>query len=433
MYAGRLSLLWQPVDRLSIMSKTDVGHLDFGAYPASPYWTQFDNYPYGSATPNPYSSDLFDITANTPMTARDKFVRSIFRVDYEFAGGIKFRSLSSYQKANTTYSTDLDGTDSTFLYPSATPPAIRNWFFFDDVDERQISQEIDLISPDDQRFTWLLGASALWNKYHFKEPYQFVIDVNYPLPASNCVQAVSSSTCCRATNPTRSLAGVRPAGLRHHSRTATRSGWPLHGQPIDQPCRRDPIWHPDPRRADDQVGQFLVQGVTGLGSQPGSTSFTPFVATGFRPGEAQCAGGSGSARSVQAREVTSFETAGRPISLTGHIRTTVSGFYNKYKNFQVIIGYPTFPTFGIELNVEDDTTIYGFEPKPSSFSAPFRSMPHQRAAQLARRVLRDRPASGERAGLRSAHRTRRRHLSCARGPRTKLCAELHFQHRGAIL
>ena len=45
----------------------------------------------------------------------------------------------------------------------------------------------------------------------------------------------------------------------------------------------------------------------------------------------------------------------------GKIRTTITGFYNDYKDFQVIIGYPTFPTFGIELNVPNKTKIYGFE------------------------------------------------------------------------
>ena len=45
----------------------------------------------------------------------------------------------------------------------------------------------------------------------------------------------------------------------------------------------------------------------------------------------------------------------------GHIRTTINGFYNDYRNFQVIIGYPTFPVFGIELNVPNSTKIYGAE------------------------------------------------------------------------
>src|SRR5699024_12224773 len=35
--AGRLSLLWKPTPQLSILSKTDLVYLDFGAYPATPF------------------------------------------------------------------------------------------------------------------------------------------------------------------------------------------------------------------------------------------------------------------------------------------------------------------------------------------------------------------------------------------------------------
>src|SRR5205085_1200813 len=77
MLAGRFSLLWQPTDQLSILSKTDLDYLDMGAYSASPYTNQFEFLPVGSTTPNPNFSDLFDITANSPQEARDKFVRSI--------------------------------------------------------------------------------------------------------------------------------------------------------------------------------------------------------------------------------------------------------------------------------------------------------------------------------------------------------------------
>jgi len=45
----------------------------------------------------------------------------------------------------------------------------------------------------------------------------------------------------------------------------------------------------------------------------------------------------------------------------GHLRTQIDGFYNDYRNFQVIIGYPAFPVFGFELNVPNKTVIYGVE------------------------------------------------------------------------
>ena len=39
----------------------------------------------------------------------------------------------------------------------------------------------------------------------------------------------------------------------------------------------------------------------------------------------------------------------------------MDAYYNDYRNFQVTIGYPAFPTFGIELNNPNPTKIYGVE------------------------------------------------------------------------
>ena len=35
--AGRISLLWKPTPQLTILSKTDLDYLDFGAYSATPF------------------------------------------------------------------------------------------------------------------------------------------------------------------------------------------------------------------------------------------------------------------------------------------------------------------------------------------------------------------------------------------------------------
>lgn len=139
-YSARLGLLWQPSDNFSVLWKTDYGDLDFGAYPADPY----------NAT-----NDLFDVSSNAEMKARDRYLRSVLKVDYAFANGVKFRSVSGYQSGNTVYSTDLDGTSAA------------NWIFFDDVDEVIYSQEFNLVSPDEGRFTWVLGA------YWQKDTYTF--------------------------------------------------------------------------------------------------------------------------------------------------------------------------------------------------------------------------------------------------------------------
>ncbi|MEI9926578.1 MAG: TonB-dependent receptor [Sphingomonas sp.] len=86
-----------------------------------------------------------------------------------------------------------------------------------------------------------------------------------------------------------------------------------------------------------------------------------FVATGFRPGGLNVPVGLGLPAPFVPEIVTSYEGGWKGNFAGGHIRTTIDGFYNDYKNFQVIIGYPTYPTFGIELNVPHSTKIYGFE------------------------------------------------------------------------
>jgi iron complex outermembrane receptor protein len=86
-----------------------------------------------------------------------------------------------------------------------------------------------------------------------------------------------------------------------------------------------------------------------------------FRATGFRAGGLNVPVGLGIPAPFVPERVTSYEAGWRANFMGGHIRTTISGFYNNYRNFQVIIGYPTFPVFGIELNVPNATKIYGGE------------------------------------------------------------------------
>ncbi|MEO8374312.1 MAG: TonB-dependent receptor [Sphingomonas bacterium] len=340
-FAGRVSFLWKPVDGLSILSKTDVGHLDFGAYPASPQGN-FPKYLRGTTTPNPNYRDLFDITQNSPADARDKFVRSILKIDYQFAGGIKFRSVSSYQAANTLYRADLDATSANVST------------FFDSVNERQITQEFNLISPDNQRFTWLLGAFGVWNDYHFLEPFQFVIDVapGFNLPQYQYV--------LQGTNPTRSLAAFGQLGFTITPNLKLDVGGRYTSSQTTN--------HVDVKQygtyiRDDQVAKtnnFSYK--VSLGWKASESQYLyAFVATGFRPGGLNVPVGLGLPVPFKPETITSYEAGWKGNFAGGKIRTTVTGFYNNYKNFQVIIGYPTFPTFGIELNVPHSTKIYGGE------------------------------------------------------------------------
>ena len=356
MLAGRLSLLWKPIEGLTITSKTDADYLDMGAYPSDPYYHRFETLP-GTGAPNPTHTDLFDITANTPQAGRDKFIREILRIEYSFANGIRFRSVSAYAKANTKYKTDLDGTASDVVSP--IDGTMNNWFFADNVDERQISQEFNIISPDSQRFTWLVGAFGVWNKYWFLEPYQFVIDVNYPLPNNNPFKKYYVYSL-QGTNPTRSLAGFGQVGFDITSSLKAELG---ARYTASRTSNQVDVMQYGTYILDKQAAKFhdfSYKASLGWTINPEHYVYG-FVATGFRPGGLNVPVGLGQPAPFDSEKVQSFEAGWKGTFAGGHVRATIDGFYNNYKNFQVIIGYPLLPVFGIEVNVPGKTKIYGAE------------------------------------------------------------------------
>jgi len=352
-FAGRISLLWQPSAQFSALLKTDVDYLDMGGYPATPYYTQFANFPYGSATPNPNARDLFDIQLNRPQEARDKFIRSILRLNYETNGGVKLRSVTGFQTGNTLYRADLDGTAS--AGPDPITGAVKDWTFFDTVTETQFSQEFNIISPDSGRFTWLLGASGVWNTYFFPAPFDnFTIDVCPVFNVNACKYQL------KGRNPERSLAAFGQVGFNITPNLKLEVG----GRYTDSESINyvDVQQYGTPLTANQKTTSNNFSYKVSLGWKATDDHYLyAFVATGFRPGGLNVPVSAALIDPFKPEEVTSYELGWKANWADGHVRTTVNGFYNDYKNFQVIIGYPAFPTFGVELNVEDKTKIYGFE------------------------------------------------------------------------
>ena len=255
------------------------------------------------------------------------------------------------------YRADLDGTASDTASP--VDGTMNNWAFFDSVDERQISQEFNLISPDSQRFAWLLGAFGMWNKYWFLKPYQFVIDTNYPLPESNPFKPFFVYSL-QGINPTSSVAAFGQVGYAitpslkaelgaRYTVSKTRNDVDVlqYGTPILD-------------KQSAEFRDFSYKASLGWTINPNHYVYG-FVATGFRPGGLNVPVGAGALDPFDSEKVQSFEAGWKGTFAGGHVRATIDGFYNNYKNFQVIIGYPLLPVFGIEVNVPGKTKIYGAE------------------------------------------------------------------------
>jgi iron complex outermembrane receptor protein len=266
------------------------------------------------------------------------------KIDYQNQSGITFRSLTGYQFAVTQYKADLDGT------------ALVNFTFGDDVPVQLWSQEFDILSPDQGFITWTVGAYLDTLKYWFPRtypgPYKFYIDTP---PGS-----IFSEYLLQGANP------------EQHEAVFGQFNFNLSPQWQFQLGGR--YTHANTKNEGNvlQYGTFINIGQSAEFSNfsgKASLNWTAdqnnflygFVSTGFRPGGLNVPVGFGLPAPFKEEKIIDFELGWKNISLGGHLRSQFDAFYDNYDNFQVTVGYPTFPTFGFELNVPNTTHIYGVE------------------------------------------------------------------------
>ena len=249
------------------------------------------------------------------------------------------RSLTGYQKGNTLYRADLDGT------------ATGNRTFKDSVDEEIWSQEFNLISPDNGPLTWVVGAYWQTDEYTFL-PGQFLIGIpagspftEYRLEGTNPkeMKAIFGQISYDLTDSLEVQLGLRYS----EAKTTNHVDVVQYGTPIN----------------DEQTAKFdNWSGKLSLNWTVDDHNFVyGFVATGFRPGGLNVPVGFGTNDPFDSEKVTEYEVGWKAGFMDGHVRTQLDAYYNRYDNFQVIIGYPTLPVFGFELNTPNPTIIYGFE------------------------------------------------------------------------
>ena len=130
----RLGLHLEPTDNLKAVLKVDYHDLDFG----------------GNVTTVYGEKPLGDVVQNAPMAYTDKSFRTVLDIKYLFGNGVTLSSLSGYQDIQSVNNLDVN----------ATLPAIYN--FESRIDAQVYSQEFNLISSDDQKFKWVVGA--FWQK-----------------------------------------------------------------------------------------------------------------------------------------------------------------------------------------------------------------------------------------------------------------------------
>jgi iron complex outermembrane recepter protein len=353
----RVGLLWKPDDAWTILFKGDYNSINMGAYPADPVNSK---------------NDIFEIGANADMRALDQFGRAVLKIDYRFSNGMVLRSVSGYQEGNTTYRADLDGTDN----PNDANPFAAPWprtTFRDVALETIYSQEFNLISADSGALRWVVGAYYQSNDYEFPKG-EFVVDLWPDIPPAFAAFAPFYQYVLDGTNDTWNAAGFGQVtydfagglqlelGVRYtDAHTTNRVHVAQYGLEI-QDNQSDSF--------SDWSGKIALNWV--LNEQ---NFLYIFAASGFKPGGLNVPVAASGPLNIPdpfgEETVMSYETGWKWQSAGGHVRTQLNAYYNDYKGFQVVVGYPDLPTFGFELNVPNTTTIYGFEAQVQSVFGNF--------------------------------------------------------------
>lgn len=326
----RGSVLWTPTDALRVLFKTDYNLIDLGGYPADP----------ALATNN-----RFTLTNNGPNQAKDEFVRSSLNVSYVFDSGITLRSITGYQNGTSLFATDLDGT------------RVGNNTFRDRFEEQIWSQEFNLLSPDNQRLTWLLGAYYQYDDAVFPAgPFptgdyrigfpENVVDIylfgKTPKETSAVFGQISYDISDRLQVQ---------VGARYAKSTSTNDDvyttYPQFGIVLFQ---------------DSKVDDEKVTGKVAVNWKLNDTNFVyGFVATGHKMGGLNAPNLYVPPKNFGPEDLTDIELGWKSTMLDGHLRTQLGAYYNIYKDYQVAIGDPEYPQISSILNVAGDTILMGVE------------------------------------------------------------------------
>ncbi len=150
----RVGLLWEPSDQLSILSTTTINENDTDGFAIIP----------GSANPLFAGMD-YNLQINELGTQYSvNGYRQALEINYEFDSGVMIRSISGYNKVEFKEVSDIDfgSIDSNVLSNNAN--------------ETVYSQEINILSPEDERLTWVAGV------FYFHDVPEIALGVNQSPP-----------------------------------------------------------------------------------------------------------------------------------------------------------------------------------------------------------------------------------------------------------
>jgi iron complex outermembrane receptor protein len=300
--SGRLGALWKP-GAYQALAKVEIADKSTGGYAYRPMATT-------TFAPFAAPGGIRKLDYNTPTDTDEHAAMFGLEQRYEMANGVVFRFLSGYQDKKVHNLFDTDATEAD------------DQTFDQRVRERQHSEEINIISPTDGAFSWILGGYYQQNKIDVD-----ILILGGPVPVNVEPRNEKTTTGIFAqTNFTLTPRVELQVGARYSRFEATGIGGVFIGRGL-------PFFPPGGLQVADTNGDHSDGSTTGKVNVNFKLNddhlLYAFVARGAKPG-----GFNSSTSEFEPEAVWDYEAGWKATLADGHVRTQLGVFYNRYSDFQ---------------------------------------------------------------------------------------------------
>ena len=319
-FGGRITALWQP-GSFQAIAKVQFNDRDTGGYAYRPIpGTTFAPFRVG---------DIRTLSFDDPTGNRDLAFMASLELRQELANGITIRSLSGYQNKRIKNLYDLDASQA----PLTAGGDISQDYF---AGERQYSQEINIISPTDGAFDWILGGYFQRNDIIVRI---YEDQGGFPTDIDPINQRTTMGVFAQGNYQLSQQLEIQLGG-RYSTYKATGTGSVTIGRGI-------PGFPPQGLPVADLSGSHKDSRVTGKASlnwKPNEDNLVyALVARGYKPG-----GFNSSTSEFAPETVMSYELGWKSSFLDNRIRTQINAFYNNYKGFHANVVETSTGFSGVE-------------------------------------------------------------------------------------
>ena len=304
--AGRIGLLWKP-GNFQLLLKSELLQYDTGGFAFQPLGTLASG------------GDIRELHYNSPTKAHQKAYINSAELKYFFDNGITLRTIGGFQDKHVNLLIDNDATDTASVF---TDQYVR---------ERQLTGEVNLISPAEWRFNWIFGVYYQRNRIDVSlaqdNPFLFPFDLGLPeyldvgQKQYKWTTGIFAQLNYKLTDRLEVQLGGRYSHFKSRGAGAVSIGRGL------------PIFPPEGLQVADLAGSHKDGRPTGklaLNYQLNRNNLLyAFAARGYKPG-----GYNSATSQFRPETVWDYELGWKSTLAGGHLRTQLDAFYNKYKDFQ---------------------------------------------------------------------------------------------------